>query len=149
MKINWGTSLVLAIASFIGFILFLVITMTTNKDLDHDLVTEDYYSHEIGFQEQLNKQINSQSLSSPIHVQRTSDGLLVNFPQELPSGSISGKVLLYRPSNKELDFEIPIILSSHQLLVPDQRLLEGRWNIEVDWSDGNKDYLFKHDLTYQ
>lgn len=148
MKINWGTSLVLAIASFICFILFLVITMTTNTDLDHDLVTEDYYSHEIGFQEQLNKQINSQSLSNPIRVQRTADGILIDFPQEISPKSINGKVRLYRPSNKELDFEIPISLSSHQLLVPDQRFVGGRWNIEIDWNDGIKDYLLKHDLTY-
>lgn len=148
MKINWGTSLVLAIASFICFILFLVITMTTNTDLDHDLVTEDYYSHEIGFQEQLNKQINSQSLSNPIRVQHTADGILINFPQDISQKSINGKVRLYRPSNKELDFEVPISLSSHQLLVPDQRLVGGRWNIEIDWNDGIKDYLFKHDLTY-
>lgn len=148
MKINWGTSLVLAITIFISFILFLVITMTTNKDLDHDLVTEDYYSHEIGFQKQLNKQINSQSLDTPIHVQRTSDGFLVNFPQEVSLESISGNVIFYRTSNKDLDFEIPINLSSHQMLVPNQRLLEGRWNIEVDWTDGKKEYLFKHELTF-
>lgn len=148
MKINWGTSLVLAIASFICFILFLVITMTTNTDLDHDLVTEDYYSHEIGFQEQLNKQINSQSLSETIRVRRTSEGFLITFPKEVSPESVNGTMQLYRPSNKELDFAMPISLSSHQLLVPDERLIGGRWNIEIDWTDGIKDYLFKQGATY-
>ena len=43
MKISWGTGIVLALAAFISFILFLVISMTTNKELDHDLVVEEYY----------------------------------------------------------------------------------------------------------
>lgn len=147
MKLNWGTSLVLAIASFICFILFLVITMTTNQDLDHDLVTEDYYNHELGFQEQLDKQLNSQSIQ-PIVVQRISEGFLISFPDELDPYTIEGNVFLYRPSNKELDFALPISLTSHQLLVPDERLVGGRWNIEIDWTDGQKDFLFKRDLTY-
>lgn len=147
MKLNWGASLVLAIASFICFILFLVITMTTNKDLDHDLVTEDYYNHELGFQEQLDKQINSQSIN-PITLKRISEGYLISFPEELDPKTIKGKVFLYRPSNKDLDFAIPIYLASHQLLVPDERLVGGRWNIEIDWTDGQRDFLFKRDFTY-
>lgn len=147
MKLNWGASLVLAIASFICFILFLVITMTTNKDLDHDLVTEDYYNHELGFQEQLDKQINSQSIN-PITLKRISEGYLISFPEELDPKTIKGKVFLYRPSNKDLDFAIPIYLASHELLVPDERLVGGRWNIEIDWTDGQRDFLFKRDFTY-
>ena len=60
---------------------------------------------------------------------------------------IKGKVFLYRPSNKQLDFEIPISISNKYLLVPEKRLLDGRWNISVAWSYNNKEYLFKKELN--
>ncbi len=44
LKINWGTSIVLSIMSFMTFILYLVITMTTSSEFNHDLVIEDYSS---------------------------------------------------------------------------------------------------------
>ena len=62
--------------------------------------------------------------------------------------SITGKVFLYRPSNKQLDFETPISLSEHTLLIPDKRLLDGRWNIKVDWQYKGNKYLYKKEISY-
>ena len=39
MKLNWGTGIVLAIVAFIGFIMYFVITMSTDTAYSHDLVT--------------------------------------------------------------------------------------------------------------
>ena len=50
MKLNWGTGIVIAFVGFISFIMYFVITMNTDKALDHDLVTEDYYKEELEFQ---------------------------------------------------------------------------------------------------
>jgi hypothetical protein len=57
-------------------------------------------------------------------------------------------VFLYRPSNKQLDFETPISLSESYLLVPDKRLLDGRWNITIDWQYNETSYLFKKSIVY-
>jgi len=57
-------------------------------------------------------------------------------------------VFLYRPSNKHLDFETPISLSNHTLLIPDKCLLDGRWNIKIDWSYNKNEYLYKTEITY-
>ena len=50
MKWNWGTGLVVAMALFIGFILYMVITMSTDKKFSFDLVTEEYYAKEMVYQ---------------------------------------------------------------------------------------------------
>lgn len=148
MKISWGTAIVLAIASFMAFILYLVISMTTNENLDHDLVVEEYYKQEIGFQEQMNRELNSQTLSENIQVERTPEGFLVHFPEDLEIENIEGTLFLYRPSDKDLDTEIPLALSSHQLLLPDNRLVEGRWNIQINWKYNSEAYFFQKELTY-
>lgn len=148
MKMSWGTGIVLAIISFIGFILYFVITMSTDEKYSYDLVTEEYYKTELDFQHQLDKEKNSDNLSAKITVEKTSEGLIVEFPSDLDPEDIKGKVFLYRPSNKRLDNEIPLSLSSNQLLVPDESLVGGRWNIIVDWSYKDEDYYFKKEIVY-
>ncbi|MDP5106478.1 MAG: FixH family protein, partial [Polaribacter sp.] len=54
----------------------------------------------------------------------------------------------YRPSNKQLDFEIPISISNTYLLVPEKRLLDGRWNINIAFKYNNKEYLIKEEIEY-
>ena len=49
MKINWGTSIILAFTVFIAFILFFVIRMSVDHRADHDLVTEEYSITETPF----------------------------------------------------------------------------------------------------
>ena len=148
MKINWGTGIVLAFIGFISFIMYFVINMNINKKYDHDLVTEDYYKQELNFQNDLNKENNAKSLEIDLTWKKTEDGIIIMFPNNLDIRDIKGKVFLYRPSNKQLDFESAISLSSHNLLIPDKRLLDGRWNLKVDWEYKGEAYLFKKEITY-
>ncbi|MEE9406663.1 MAG: FixH family protein [Polaribacter sp.] len=148
MKFNWGTGIVVAIIAFMSFILYMVITMSTDKSYSYDLVTEKYYQKEVGFQEEINAEKNASELVENVSVIRTKEGLHIQFPKEFLPKDIQGKVFLYRPSNKQLDFEIPISISNTYLLVPEKRLLDGRWNIIVTWNYKNKDYLFKKEIVY-
>lgn len=133
---------------FIGFIMFMVITMLTDKDFDHDLVTEAYYERDLKYQTEIDAENNANSLSQAIIGAKTEAGWLVNFPQEIDAKKIIGTVFLYRPSNKRLDFNIPIVLSNSQLLIPDERLLDGRWNITIDWQYEGQHYLYKKSILY-
>ena len=147
MKINWGTGIVIAIVAFIGFILYFVITMSTDKTYSYDLVTDKYYQQELKYQQEIDAKKNATELKENITINRTEKGLNINFPKDFENKMIKGKVFLYRPSNKQLDFEIPISISNKYLLVPEKRLLDGRWNITVAWSYNNKEYLFKKELN--
>jgi len=148
MKLNWGTGVVLAFIGFISFILYFVVNIYTSKKYDTDLVTEDYYKAELEYQNDINKEINATDLASNISWKRSESGLEISFPETLDFNQITGKVFLYRPSNKQLDFETTISLSKHNLLIPDKRLLDGRWNIRVDWQYNGKSYLFKKEIIY-
>ena len=148
MKFNWGTGIVIAFIGFIGFIMYFVINMNTNKKYDHDLVTEDYYKQELEFQKDINKEKNAHTLAKNISWEKTENGLIITFPETLKAKDITGKVFLYRPSNKQFDFETDISLSNHNLLIPDKRLLGGRWNIKVDWQYNGKSYLYKKEIVY-
>jgi nitrogen fixation protein FixH len=147
MKINWGTGIVIVIAAFISFIMYFVITMSTNNKYSYDIVTDNYYQQELQYQKQIEAEKNAKNLIENVKLKHSEFGLTVNFPKDLDYKMINGKVFLYRPSNKQLDFEIPISISKPYLLVPEKRLLDGRWNIIVSWNYENKDYLFKKELN--
>lgn len=147
MKINWGTAIVIAFIGFISFILFFVIRMNTDTAYQHDLVTEDYYKKELAFQEEINAQEKGNALTTNITVTKTVEGLVINFPQDLRFKEITGTISLYRPSNKKLDVDIPITLSTPTLLIQNSQLLSGRWNVDVNWTYQGTTYLFKKQIS--
>ena len=148
MKINWGTGIVIAFIVFIGFILFLIMLMMTDDKFNHELVTEEYYKEGTYFQEEIDAEKNSQNLSESIIITKSNRGILVVFPKDLEYSKIEGTLFFYRPSNENLDFNIPIVLSENQLLIPVSQLVEGRWDISVNWEYEGVNYLFKDNLTY-
>ncbi|WP_282159657.1 FixH family protein [Ulvibacterium marinum] len=148
MKINWGTSIVLAFIGFIGFILFFVVRMSMDNKANHDLVTEEYYKQELAYQKEIDAEANAKNLVDPIKIEKTNNGLLLKFPKILEGQNIQGTVSLYRPSNKHLDFDLPVSLSNTHLLIPDKRLLGGRWDIKIIWEHKGKEFLHKESITY-
>lgn len=148
MKINWGTGIVIAFVAFIAFIMYFIISMSVNNKYNHDLVTEDYYKQELEFQNEINKLDNATTLKENLNCTKTNEGLTITFPNNFNTNQITGKVFLYRPSNKHFDFEMPINLTNHQLVIPNKLLLSGRWNLKVDWQYQNKAYLFKKEIVY-
>lgn len=122
--------------------------MNVNKKYNHDLVTEDYYQEELLHQNEIDKVDNAKELKENVSWRKSSDGIVISFPENLDYKKITGKVFLYRPSNKKLDSETIISLSDHYLLIPKTLLLDGRWNITVDWKYEGKSYLYKESIVY-
>ena len=148
MKINWGTGITITIILFIGFIMYFVIKMSSDSSYNYDLVTEKYYQKELVYQQKIDASKNAAALGEKLTVEKTNKGLTLIFPSKLDPTKIKGKVFLYRPSDKQLDFEIPISLLNKYLLVPDKSLLDGRWNIIVECTHLGKEYIFKEEVVY-
>lgn len=83
MKINWGTAIVLAFIAFIGFIVTLVVQMTTNEKYDYDMVTEEYYKKELTFQDQLDKQVLTNDRKMAPNILISENGIDIQFPGNL------------------------------------------------------------------
>jgi nitrogen fixation protein FixH len=141
MKINWGTGIVTAIVLFMGFILFFVVSVQVNHKFDNELVVEEYYKQERMLQKKIDKEQNAMALSNKVSVASTVKGIIITFPQGFDYTTIKGKVSLYRPSGRGLDFETPISLSGPYMLIPKHILAGGRWDITIDWNYQGKGYL--------
>ena len=148
MKFNWGTGIVLAFIGFISFVMYFVIRMNTEDRAYHELVTQEYYKRELAYQNEIDAEKNAVAANAQLKISKTEEGLAVRFPEKFETKEITGKVSLYRPSNRHLDFNFPISLSNTHLLIPDSRLLDGRWDITIEWSYKGKTFLHKEKLTY-
>lgn len=149
MKINWGTGMVLVLVAFISFIMYFVVTMLTSKDYDQDLVVEDYYKAELHYQEEIDAEENALALKENISVLNENGTWVVILPKAIDLTEIEGAIHLYRPSNKMLDFEIPLTgLATNKIAIPNEKMINGRWNIMVNWTYKNEEYLFKKEINH-
>ncbi|WP_310594557.1 FixH family protein [Flavobacterium sp.] len=146
MKINWGTGIVIAFALFMAFILYFVFEVQSNSKYDNDLVVEEYYKHDAQFGKEMQRSQNAQDLADKPKVVVTPEGVVITFPDTFVPNKIKGNVSLYRPSNKKLDFEVPISISSPTLLIPKKSLVGGRWDINMEWQYEGKSYLTKETI---
>ncbi len=148
MKINWGTGIVLAFIAFIAFILYFVVRMSLDDRANHDLVSDAYYHKELAYQSEIDAERTAMEDKVQLNISTSLHGVRVEFPEGLHQKEITGTVSLYRPSNKHLDFDFPISLSNTHLLIPDNRLLGGRWDITVKWNYKGKTFLHKQKINY-
>jgi hypothetical protein len=148
MRIKWSTGIVIAIAAFITFIMVMVVTMVSDNAYNHDLVTDNYYQKELKYQDNIDATKNLHKLEYPLVIQKVSDGMEVVFPKDLTPEKIKGKVFLYRPSNRALDSEIEINTNQHSLVISDEALVSGRWDIVIDFTYNNQKYFYKEQIIY-
>lgn len=148
MKINWGVGLAISLGGFAAMMLFFVIRIVTQEEFNHDLVTEHYYEKEMLLQKEIDGVENAKKLSSNIQDYKAKEGYLLVFPQDLDPKKIRGTVSFYRPSNKALDFEIPLRLTENELSIPYEKLVFGRWNVSIFWEYGDEDYYFEKKLIF-
>ncbi|MEX0997448.1 MAG: FixH family protein [Flavobacteriaceae bacterium] len=148
MKINWGTGIVIAIGLFIAFILYFVITMMTDSAYNHEMVVDDYYKQEIGFQAELDGRNNAANLTHKIRVEQSLKGIQIVFPDEITPQMKNGSVAFYRVNKKSLDFEKPLELTENKMLVPAEELLPGRWDVSVRWEMNGKLFITQDQITF-
>jgi len=146
MKINWGTGIVIAFALFISFILYFIIKVQTNVKYDNELVVEEYYKKDAKYGDEMIRIQNAQDLKQKPVIKNNSEGVAIVFPAEFAPKDIKGIVSFYRSSNKKFDFVVPISLSNSALKVPKEKLLGGRWEINMEWQYEGKQYLTKETI---
>lgn len=144
MKFNWGHGIVLVMALAISGFLSLVF-ITSRERID--MVTEDYYPKELKYEDQIDKIKNYNALAGKIVV-NVDQSVLILFPKDVgPADKVKGLIHFYRPSDKNLDIEEEISLNqSYSMSFPKEQFSEGKYELIIEWSVGEKSYLSKQDI---
>lgn len=144
IKFNWGTAIVIAFALFISFILYFVFKVQSDSKYDNELVVEEYYKHDVHFQDEMARVQNAHDLKEKPVITVATDGVTVTFPPSFSPKDIKGSVALYRASNKKFDFQLPLSFTdSASLFIPKEKFVGGEWYINMEWKYSGKAYLTK------
>jgi len=147
-NISWPTGIIISIAAFVIFILSFVYKVTFLPQYDHHLVSDDYYKDELNYQQEIDKLNTAAELKQNLILKKVDLGLLISFPSEFEASKIKGTIAFQRLSNDKIDFLLPIDLETNDLLISDDKLVEGRWNVKIEWTVNNNTYLFKKKIMY-
>jgi hypothetical protein len=146
MKFNWGTGiaifLVLFLAAAAAFIIFAI-----NQDVN--LVHKDYYEKGVDYSEQMKTTSRSEVFQDKIQVNSAASGLLVTVDSTLATTIDSGKVILYRPSGKEFDIEMPLEKPGNSVEFPAENLIRGRYILKLHWYASGVKYEIEKTVNIQ
>lgn len=148
MKISWGTKIAFLYGGFVILILCLVVAAATKGT--NELVTEDYYQQEVGFQKKLDASRAANALHDPLQVTANDQLLTIRFPQRFASQVLNGKVQFYAPTRAAADRNFDITdVSGGQWTVSRQKLASVPYEVQVSWNAGGTDYFQKIALNLQ
>ena len=138
MKFTWGTGILIFIIFFFIAIFSFVFYTTTH---DVNLVEEDYYPRELAYDSQQEKMTNTAKLPEKIVFEKSREIVRLVFPGFIKTDSVSGTIVLYRPSDHKRDLSYRISLdTAYSQVIPAGKLLPGKYIIKVDWSFREKSY---------
>jgi hypothetical protein len=136
---NWGWKISIFMGVYmIGIISVVWFSMTR----DVNLVAEDYYQQELAYEEQINRQKNTELL-----LEKPTFGFNVNrklvilsFPDDiLPE---KGQLIFYRPSDFTQDRKFRLELDeASQQSFSTESLLPGLWKAKLFWEKDDKAYF--------
>jgi hypothetical protein len=146
-KSYWGVGIVVFFLTlFIANGIVIIVLLSQ----DVELVEQDYYEKELTYQDQINKEMNSNELSESLSIEYENNLLTVRLPKGINYQGVEGHIAFYRPSDAAQDFSVPIIPdSSGTQYLNVSRLDKGRWKVTVDWIFGGNEYLDKKEIFIQ
>lgn len=138
---NWGKGIIVALSLFVGFILFLVITLMRQ---DVDLVSEDYYKQEIDYEARIQKEQNGLNNAAKIELIDQEAYVVVQLPD---SSSLTNVVLnLKRPNDEKLDKSFKIE-GTKTFMLPKASLEKGKYDLTIEYTINGEECLMKKSIT--
>ncbi len=113
---------------------------------DIDLVSDNYYSDEINFQDRIDQKANLMALGEEVKVSQIGkDQVQFKFPKE--HSTATGEIHFYHVSRKLFDKRFPIQLDSiSRQDLNTKALVAGRYRVKMSWSAEGKDYFQESEI---
>lgn len=114
-----------------------------------DLVSSDYYDHEIRYQQQIDRQARTQPLQSDVKL--AYDAARQTISIVLPAAHVAqamGSVVFYRPSDAKLDRVLKLsVNTTGEQTVDATALRAGLWKIRVQWTINGEEFYYEQRIT--
>ncbi|MGM5631684.1 FixH family protein [Apibacter raozihei] len=150
-KFTWAHGIIIALASFIIFISYMVFTIEFSKN-SFDLVTDDYYEDEIYFQKEIDAMERAQKLTEKPQVSiLESQGIKITFPKDFTSLNTTGRFQLFRANSKDLDINKKSLdfETGNSILIPVKLLVKGNYVLKLYWEKDKDKYQMEIPIVWK
>lgn len=130
------------VVAFILFALFIGTLVTVCVKQDIDLVSKDYYSEELGYQDQIDRMNNTAHLGNKPRIAKRDGKLVVVFSEEMKVQE--GDLKLFCPSNPKMDRDYVLSLADgNAQAFKINSLQPGMYRAQLSWSMEGKEYFLE------
>jgi hypothetical protein len=137
LKMNWGTRIT---ALYIGFVVFMVALVTAASNREVNLVAENYYEQEIGFQKRLDASKAANGLKQPVSLTLRAGEIDIELPAVFEQQPVTAEVKLYAPTGAAGDQTFAFQTSDAHLHIPRKGLKPMQYEVQVSWQLAGKAY---------
>ncbi|HLP14861.1 MAG TPA: FixH family protein [Bacteroidota bacterium] len=130
-KMSWGTGIAIVIGIFFVAMAVLVTIAMTHMT---DLVADNYYERELAYQDRINSTQRAVNVPDAVRIVTRGDTLNLTLSEQAVASGISGTIHFYRPSNKQMDFDVRMLLdAAHSQRIRTSAMAKGLWKVQVGW----------------
>ncbi|MBA3680366.1 MAG: FixH family protein [Bacteroidetes bacterium] len=135
---NWGIRITIVYTGFVILISSLVFISATNKS---ELVTKDYYSQELKYQDRIDAIENEKKLNLTIEYAIEEDQIILTYPQTEINKTFNGEVLFFRPSDasKDLKLNLNFDIDGKQV-IKKSKFIKGIYKMCITWKSNDKTF---------
>ncbi|MDO3425659.1 FixH family protein [Chryseobacterium sp. APV1] len=146
---NWGHGVIIALASFMIFILSMMF-LFPNGQKNSEMVTDNYYEEELKYQDVIDAKKRADELKEkPVYNQNPA-GIRITFPKDYNNSNTSVKFVLNRTDDQNLDVHKTVQLDANQsFLIPAQVLKLGNYTLRLSWTKDKTDYRMDYDVIWK
>lgn len=131
------------IAIIIPIVLLIVFVIFSSQNT-FTLVERDYYQKEINYQSQIDRKMRTNQLSQKVNIYNDDEGVVLQFPSIFLLEDINGKIIFFRPSDSNLDFDTQLDLNQDGLQsISSAHLKKGAWIVKVFWNNQQYEYYYE------
>lgn len=141
---NWGKGIIIALALFIGFILYMVIQMAQKQT---DLVEPDFYEKQMDIDNRVLATENAIVYEEDFVISQDVDNISIAFPKELEMEKAKGLIHFYRPENAKLDRKFPVAVVNFEQFFPKKDLTAGNFRIKMEFKIGPTRYYIEKKVS--
>lgn len=148
-KLSWGHGVIIALGSFIIFILFMILIFPLGKQ-NAEMISDNYYEEELAYQDVIDAKNNASRLEvTPIFTQDTK-GIKLHFPSERRVENKEVSFILFRTDDSNLDIHKTERLDgTNSMLIPANVLKPGSYTLKTKWKENNQSYQIDYDVIWK
>lgn len=141
---NWGWRITLA------YLVFVVMTLTMvflAMRMEVNLVTEDYYSLDLEYQNQIDQKVNARKLETPMRIEQKNGQLSLTLPDSLDLQNTKGEIHMFRPSDYRKDKRMKLDFDQdRKQFFPLSDFESGLWKVKISWTNGAEAYFVENNI---